>query len=178
MPHINLVYPFIPDNNNGENFLDASQRIQNALSDMEPFQIRFTKDSFKYFMHRKNCTLWLKPLTGDVEIGAAATEHADAQCVVDVGMTQGDAESAGIKERHAHAVDIDSESAQCSSSTGQVAVLSKKQAKRAKRKEEKAQQMLEQREAADDIGSMHPNVLQLQSIIETQFPDYTVRQLL
>ena len=62
MPHINLVYPFIPDNDNGRNFLDASKKIQDALSDVEPFRVRFTKDTFKYFMHRKSCTLWLKPL--------------------------------------------------------------------------------------------------------------------
>jgi len=63
MPHINLLYPFILDDANGEAFSAASDVLIPMLAELEPFQIRFDTGSFRFFRHGKNCTLWLKPQT-------------------------------------------------------------------------------------------------------------------
>ena len=62
MAHINLLYPFIDDGNEGADFTEASQKIQEGIRHIEPFEVAFSKDSFGYFRHGKSCTLWLKPL--------------------------------------------------------------------------------------------------------------------
>jgi len=56
MPHINLLYPFVPENE----FIFASKTVQNAISGLEPFSIRFTE--MGYFIHGSNATLYLKPI--------------------------------------------------------------------------------------------------------------------
>jgi len=61
MPHINLLYPFIMDDVNGEAFSMASKMLTPVLAEISPFSIRFDVNSFRYFKHGKNCTLWLKP---------------------------------------------------------------------------------------------------------------------
>ena len=62
MPHINMLWPFLEDINDGQVFLEAEEKLTLALADVKPFQVSFTKDSFGYFEHKKFCTLWLKPL--------------------------------------------------------------------------------------------------------------------
>jgi len=61
MPHINLLYPFITDDPNGEAFSAASGALTPVLAEVAPFRIRFSAESFRFFRHGKNCTLWLKP---------------------------------------------------------------------------------------------------------------------
>ena len=61
MPHINLLYPFIMDDPTGEAFSVASNTLMPVLAEMAPFWIRFDVNSFRFFKHGKNCTLWLKP---------------------------------------------------------------------------------------------------------------------
>ena len=61
MPHINLLYPFIADDPNGNAFSAACDILTPVLADVAPFQIRFDAESFRFFRHGKNCTLWLKP---------------------------------------------------------------------------------------------------------------------
>jgi len=61
MPHINLLYPFIIDDRDGEAFSAASDALTPVLAEVAPFQIRFDAKSFRFFRHGKNCTLWLKP---------------------------------------------------------------------------------------------------------------------
>lgn len=68
MPHINLIWPFIPDV--GNNFATESQRIKQRLSHVKPFDVKFSKDSFNYFEH-KQCVLWLGPL----ENNQPASQH-------------------------------------------------------------------------------------------------------
>ena len=75
MPHINLVYPFVPDVDDGNAFFDAANKIQKALSSLEPLTICFTADSLKYFRHHKNCTLWLKPLPSVRNVNDLKTEY-------------------------------------------------------------------------------------------------------
>ncbi len=55
MPHINLIYGFLPD----EHFSEAAEEIANILANFEPFEITFAK--FNTFEHRKSCTAWLQP---------------------------------------------------------------------------------------------------------------------
>ncbi|ELT99150.1 hypothetical protein CAPTEDRAFT_183161 [Capitella teleta] len=62
MPHVNLLYPFIADANDGQFFSEAAQDLKSALKDIQPFKVCFTKDSFKVFKRKKFCTLWLKPI--------------------------------------------------------------------------------------------------------------------
>ena len=59
MPHINLLYPFLPDFE--ANFPDAAEKMKSGLAKIPPFKMTFSKDSFGYFSHRKSATLWLKP---------------------------------------------------------------------------------------------------------------------
>jgi len=61
MPHINLLYPFIMDDPDGEAFFTASNILTPVLAEMAPFWIRFDVNCFRFFKHGKNCTLWLKP---------------------------------------------------------------------------------------------------------------------
>ena len=61
MPHINLLYPFVMDDLNGEAFSTASDVLTPVLTQVAPFRIRFDAESFRFFQHGKNCTLWLKP---------------------------------------------------------------------------------------------------------------------
>ena len=39
MPHINLVYPFMPDVDEGKVFQDAALKAQQALADVKPFKV-------------------------------------------------------------------------------------------------------------------------------------------
>ena len=62
MPHINLLFPFISDRDDGQNFTEAAREIQLALADMKPFTVHFSNQSLGYFLRKKKCTLWLQPL--------------------------------------------------------------------------------------------------------------------
>ena len=47
MPHVNLTYPFIPDDlDGGQAFKDATERAQKVLASVQPFKVVLTKDSF------------------------------------------------------------------------------------------------------------------------------------
>jgi len=61
MPHINLLYPFIIDDPTGKSFSMAADKLTPVLAIVPSFQIRFDAESFRFFRHGKNCTLWLKP---------------------------------------------------------------------------------------------------------------------
>ena len=60
MPHINLLYPFI--NHWDPGFEEAATRFKTALQYVKPFKVTFNLDSFGYFKHGKNATVWLKPI--------------------------------------------------------------------------------------------------------------------
>jgi len=62
MPHINMVYPFIP----GENFPEVVETLKDNLSLISPFKISF-KD-LGYFQHKGSCTLWCNPKTEGNEL--------------------------------------------------------------------------------------------------------------
>lgn len=66
MPHINMLYPFVPDALDGQIFEDAAKIIQQVCKEIEPFRVVFSKESFGYFKHRKNATMWLKPVDPQV----------------------------------------------------------------------------------------------------------------
>ncbi|MCB9638155.1 MAG: DUF504 domain-containing protein [Myxococcales bacterium] len=55
MPHINLVYGFV----DAALFSDAAALIQDALADVEPFTVTFSK--IRHFRHGKSDTIWLEP---------------------------------------------------------------------------------------------------------------------
>lgn len=64
MPHINLLYPFYEGDD--QFFRNAVRRMTIALSDLQPFIIRFTSESFGFFKHTNFSTFWLRPLTADI----------------------------------------------------------------------------------------------------------------
>ncbi|KAK2140156.1 hypothetical protein LSH36_1460g00032 [Paralvinella palmiformis] len=148
IPHINLVYPFLPDVNAGDAFLEASSTIEKALSDIRPFRVRFTADSSKSFRHSKKSTLWLKPLplTG---------EKADQIDEMEKGMhaISGRDDSEHLDEISAAAADI---------SDNLVT---------AERKINKKGETNNRLESADEnFGAPHPELMKLQHVIEAQFP--------
>jgi len=56
MPHINLLYPFVPDSEFG----GAVERFRGVLRDAAPFTVSF--NTFDFFEHgRRSCTMYLKP---------------------------------------------------------------------------------------------------------------------
>ncbi|MFB2918185.1 poly(A) polymerase [Aerosakkonema funiforme] len=56
MPHINLLYGFLP----AEYFESAANAIAQALKEIKPFAI--TLENFATFTHRSSCTAWLRPV--------------------------------------------------------------------------------------------------------------------
>ncbi|MDY6902270.1 MAG: poly(A) polymerase [Cyanobacteriota bacterium] len=56
MPHINLIYGFLPESY----FDEAAKIISSALAQVEPFSI--TLNNFETFTHRKSSTAWLRPV--------------------------------------------------------------------------------------------------------------------
>jgi 2'-5' RNA ligase len=56
MPHINLLYGFVPE----EYFEEAAQAIALALAQLQPFEVTLT--SFETFTHRSSSTAWLRPV--------------------------------------------------------------------------------------------------------------------
>jgi hypothetical protein len=58
MPHVNVLYPFVPDHD--VNFARAAAAAREALARVHPFTVRMQK--FSNFVHNKHsCTLWLDP---------------------------------------------------------------------------------------------------------------------
>ncbi len=55
MPHINLLYGFLPE----QHFPEAAEKIACTLANFKPFDIALS--GFNTFKHRKNCTAWLQP---------------------------------------------------------------------------------------------------------------------
>ncbi|MBD3211430.1 MAG: 2'-5' RNA ligase family protein [Candidatus Lokiarchaeota archaeon] len=56
MPHINLLYPFAPE----EKYETVESEIRKILESIEPFEL--TLKRFKYFRHRyQTYTIWLDP---------------------------------------------------------------------------------------------------------------------
>jgi poly(A) polymerase len=77
MPHVTLLYPFVPE----EHFAEAEALIAQALRDLPPFQVTLT--GFEYFEHRGSVTAWLKPEDqphGALKALQAALEAALPQC--------------------------------------------------------------------------------------------------
>jgi poly(A) polymerase len=56
MPHINLLYGFVPE----AYFPEAAAAIAQALKQLEPFTI--TLSNFEIFTHSSSCTAWLNPI--------------------------------------------------------------------------------------------------------------------
>jgi 2'-5' RNA ligase len=58
MPHINLIYPFTPE----ENFHNIKSNLESILNRKKPFQIQFDQSSLDYFKQRGDeCTYHLRP---------------------------------------------------------------------------------------------------------------------
>ncbi|CAF1157808.1 unnamed protein product [Adineta steineri] len=58
MPHINLIYPFVPENN----FDNIKVQLELICNQRKPFQIQFNQSSFEYFKQRGDlCTYHLRP---------------------------------------------------------------------------------------------------------------------
>jgi len=56
MPHITLLYPFLPTSE----FEEKAHRFRSHLREIEPFELRLTE--IRYFKHaRETFTLWLAP---------------------------------------------------------------------------------------------------------------------
>ena len=58
MPHINLIYPFVPEGN----FESIKTRLEPVLKREKPFEIQFDQSSVDYFRQRDDeCTYHLRP---------------------------------------------------------------------------------------------------------------------
>ncbi|WP_344504652.1 RNA repair domain-containing protein [Dactylosporangium maewongense] len=55
MPHINLVYGFVPD----ASFAEAERAVREAVAGLGPLRIRLSR--FRTFAHRGSTTVWLAP---------------------------------------------------------------------------------------------------------------------
>jgi hypothetical protein len=56
MPHVNLLYPFLPAERFRPSMLTA---LHDALKDVRPFSVRL--DAFDHFVHGKGATFFLPP---------------------------------------------------------------------------------------------------------------------
>jgi len=77
MPHINLLYGFLPD----AAFPEARGVIAEALRKIPPFEV--TLDAVRRFQHRSSSTVWLHPRSeppGALEALQAALEALFPQC--------------------------------------------------------------------------------------------------
>jgi len=77
MPHVNLIYPFVPL----ENFGDVVQQAKQALMTLAPFKLSLNK--FGYFTHKSDVAMWLDPECdpkGSVHQVQAALEKAFPYC--------------------------------------------------------------------------------------------------
>eukprot|EP01138_Halocafeteria_seosinensis_P013119 gb/GECG01013398.1/.p1 GENE.gb/GECG01013398.1/~~gb/GECG01013398.1/.p1 ORF type:complete len:642 (+),score=72.70 gb/GECG01013398.1/:1-1926(+) len=92
MPHINLMYPFLPDE--GTCFEQAAATLQERLRDLESFRVHLNE--IQCFKHKKSATVWLGP--GDdsereklEELNRALEEvfpeHNDVSTISDKGFT-------------------------------------------------------------------------------------------
>ena len=99
MPHINMVYPFLADANHGNVFTSAAADLTAALRTIQPFTVKFTKHSFKYFRHKKNCTLWLKPLLVEEPL-ACEEEGGREDCATGGVEASSNLEDPGMPHSH------------------------------------------------------------------------------
>jgi 2'-5' RNA ligase len=68
MPHVTLLYPFLPR----EAFGEAAPLLERACAGIAPFRV--TLREFRGFRHRgRRCTLWLAPEPVDPLLGLFAT---------------------------------------------------------------------------------------------------------
>ncbi|WP_240359407.1 poly(A) polymerase [Pyxidicoccus trucidator] len=77
MPHVTLLYPFLPE----EYFDEAEAVLAAALRNVKPFEV--TLAGFHHFEHRANVTAWLKPEDrphGALQALHAALEEALPEC--------------------------------------------------------------------------------------------------
>ena len=56
MPHITMLYPFVPRSLHHEALLS---RVGTACASLSPFEITLAR--FQHFVHGRNCTVWLDP---------------------------------------------------------------------------------------------------------------------
>jgi len=96
MPHINLLYPFLLDDDGDEaprrNFDAATAVAREALRGIEPFTV--TLRTFSRFEHAKSCTVWLHPSEPPLEGNDPARGSDLGNADVDAGPR--DAVSRGI----------------------------------------------------------------------------------
>lgn len=63
MPHINLIYPFVPESE----FTSMKSRLESIINSKSSFEIEFDQTSFEYFKKGNECTFHLRPIqTKDV----------------------------------------------------------------------------------------------------------------
>ncbi len=64
MPHVNLLYPFVPR----EDFDAAAARLAEACAEVAPLELELAR--FERFVHRRgHATMWLAPEPGDRVVG-------------------------------------------------------------------------------------------------------------
>lgn len=67
-PHCNLLYPFVAEKGNEDQFEEAVERLREAVKQCPPFTVNLTEAS--HFKHnRRTATVWLRPETPNGELG-------------------------------------------------------------------------------------------------------------
>ena len=77
MPHINLIHPYVKETE----FKKEEYKIAQHLSQIKPFTISLTKESFGHFTHGKSSTIWVKPVDGAISSNASQT-HQQVAAVI------------------------------------------------------------------------------------------------
>jgi hypothetical protein len=77
MPHVNLLYPFVEDDEAGENFARAARVAREALASHAPFPCALSRRA-RFFEHRGSVTAWRAPEDVDA-IASSAPEASSAE---------------------------------------------------------------------------------------------------
>jgi len=77
MPHVNLLYPFVEDDEAGENFARAARVAREALASHAPFPCALSPRA-RFFEHRGSVTAWRAPEDVDA-IASSAPEASSAE---------------------------------------------------------------------------------------------------
>lgn len=91
MPHINLLYPFLEDDQSGHCFSEAARMLSSTLAEVQQFKVVFHRNSFRGFRHGRSWTLWLKP---------EVDERSESSDATDLQLTDYSAVHKGITQLH------------------------------------------------------------------------------
>ena len=103
MPHVNLLYPFVEDDEAGENFARAARVAREALASHAPFPCALSRRA-RFFEHRGSVTAWRAP--EDVDAEADDDDDAEAASAAPVSSARVAALQAALESAFPFADDL------------------------------------------------------------------------